>query len=440
MAARLLFSISVYSDNATRDILMKNNETINGNLVTKIKNMLAAIFIPKEKHLRQLVERHNSAEKPIGYKCFSDLSEKYFSEPINTIISGGTQDTRFVVEQFCLEQALTIHKMPVVVVHCGNNCFSSRYRDSAMLPGGTRGTYSPLNEMRPMEIATIITEVGRKCIDLPNLLAFWSFLFDLIAEGGQNITLNNLINFPWHNDIDIVGYLNERGVATVRQAPIALRYRAVSGMVGDARLLLSKLSQCMPAANNLPQYSLKEIVNGKGLAVIDLLSNTNTVYKELCFAEIDMLVRSGAKFLLVLEGVSLVGKGSVVDEVLLRTGDLMPLIYAADDIFTMATGREDFFHVLTGKNANAVVLRHISASNAKQWEEYLGAYYHKKIEIGGSKTRHTMQVFNDSSTESFSISEERRSIVTSNEIVQLQESEAFIKTVADGRLSRVILR
>jgi len=394
-------------------------------------NSFSDLFLPKDAALRRKVERQNMSVLPDRAYPLSDIVNGGYFGSNNVVISGGNSAVRFETERLLVERALLGFKVPTIIIHSGNPCFLQRYKTPVRLPGNVCGIYSPLASMSPDEAATTLTRVGSSTLGLPNIMGFWKLVTSLAEMIHGSVSLGNIRQFPLY---DLQRFIMEKAPPE-RQMEFVNLYDRVADKIDDAQLLLSELSE-LPLDNPFNQrvFSLNDVVRGGGMVCIDIVSDSNTLYKELCFAEIDRMMRNGQRFVLVAENIQVLAKdGSYTDRVLVNNNEGISLVYGAEDVFTAAQSKPEFFQRITGGSSNTIVYRHNSSQSAKQWEEYFGQYYHVAADMSVTTSRDTFQFFNQTNTSGMSTKQELRSIIPERMILDQNEGCAVVKT-AGGEL------
>ena len=396
----------------------------------RLGETLSDAFLPREAALLRQAYRLNESVLPREWHAFLDVvSGGHFGKK-NAILSGGSQIVRFCAEQLLVERALS-KGVAVVILHCGNPYFR-QYGNPVQLPGKQSGTFAPLASTTPMEAAEILTKIGISAMNLPNLMGFWKLVTEISALADGVVSLSRLIDLPLFHIQDYL--VSSKIIPSDRKTEFINLYDRVADMVDDAQLLLSELQDLPQSDPGGISYSLADIVDVGGMVCIDIVSDSNAVYKELCFAELERLMRRGRRFVLLLENIGLTGGNtSYADRMLLHNSGEVTLLYGSDDAHVAVKANQELFQCLVGGSNSAVVLRHNNAGSAKQWEAYFGQYYHLETDISASNAKETFALFNRTNTSGVTARRELRSLIPARMITELNDGQAIIKT-ADGKL------
>ena len=397
----------------------------------KPRSLFTDVFLPRDAAIRKRAERQNASILPNSVNHLSDIVNSGYFGSNNVIISGGNSSIRFETERLLVERALLKFQIPTIIIHSGNPSFIQRYKTPVRMPGNTFGLYSPLASLSPDEAATTLTRVGTSTLGLPNIIGFWKLVASFAYMLDGFVSLNNIRQFPLY---DLQRYIMEK-TPPEHQMEFVNLYDRVADKIDDAQLFLSELAELPLDISDTQQlYSLAEVVNGGGMVCIDIVSDSNILYKELCFAEIERMMRNGERFILIAENIQILDKdNSYTDRVLLNNNDGITIVYGSEDIYTAVHSKAEFFQRITGGNSNVIAYRHSSSQSAKQWEEYFGQYYHVAADINVTSSQESFKLFNKTNTSGVSTKQELRSIIPAKMITDQPDGRAIART-AGGEL------
>jgi len=303
--------------------------------------------------------------------------EQYCSsaaEMHNWILSGGSVVDRSMAITSLLVKARQLG-LAVVALHCSNPFFALQTQSRLwreQLP-----IYDPLAGKSPTQIADILTDVGVNALDTDKrIFVLIELVAEIIAASEESITLPNVLGFPINTLLKRLETLEADDTITAKQRKeFTDRYSgAASECVAETRRLFSRLKNAWTSQQKAQQYtSLQEAISARQIISFDLVTDTNPVLKELLFSDINAAMQRGSRFLLIADGLSILGKDNAnTDMVLLRNHDNISLVYSAADVPQMAMHKDDYFYTLTGGMANLILFRHNNAESAKKWSGFFG--------------------------------------------------------------------
>lgn len=399
-----------------------------------------SLFKSKDAYLRDEINAQNRRNLPAMPKVFVDaFCSQFYSEMHNTIISGGTIENRAIVEYALIKQAQQIG-LPVIILHCGNRFMKS----GVVLKSRTERIcyYDPIVGKDSDEIADLLTDLASNLLQgKGELFGFWSLVTDLLALQGEPVSLERLVKFRCDRIPEILGDLAEANlINNARRMEFTNRYGSVSSSMHDAQRLLTKLKSYPIHSEGANAHSLEDVLHAGGIASIDLVSDTNDILKELCFTDIDRIMKQGRNFLLIVEELSFLKRESHVDTVLLRNSGNMSLLYAANDVPAMTQESEEHFQTLVSGHTNVMILKHNSAASAKKWSDYLGQHYIQRVEQSIGTSKENLNLIKKTNTNNITVREERRDIVPSESITQLLEYQSYVLEASERQIFKVALQ
>jgi len=141
---------------------------------------------------------------------------------------------------------------------------------------------------------------------------------------------------------------------------------------------------------------------------VDLVTDTNAILKELCFADIDLAMQRGAHFVLISDGLSFSSiERSHTDAVLLHNHGNISLVYSAADVPQMVLHKDEIFNTLVGGQVNLILFRHINSNSAKKWSDFFGQEWVQLIETNECKNSQDWKLFSSGTTKGISTRTER---------------------------------
>lgn len=168
---------------------------------------------------------------------------------------------------------------------------------------------------------------------------------EILAASSEAVTLAAVLEFPINMLLKQLEVLEAEDIITSRQRKeFTDRYSGAAGeCVAETRRLFSRLKNAWTSQQQAQKYtSLQEAINARGIISFDLVTDTNPVLKELLFSDINAAMQRGSRFLLIADGLSILGKDNAnTDMVLLRNHDNISLVYSAADVPQMAMHKDE---------------------------------------------------------------------------------------------------
>ncbi|GFH42491.1 hypothetical protein Hs30E_10420 [Lactococcus hodotermopsidis] len=399
-----------------------------------------SLFKSKDAYLRGEIDARNKRNLPAMPKVVIDsFCSQYYTEMHNTIISGGMIENRAIVEYALIKQAQQLG-LPVVILHSGNRFMKSGVGLASSI--GSICYYDPIVGKDSDEIADILTDLASNLLQGKNdLFGLWSLVVDVLSLQGEPVTLERLVKFRCDRIPEVLGEMAEKNsISNAKRIDYTNRFGSVSACAHEAQRLLTKLKSYPLYTEGATPHSLEDVLNEGGIASIDIVSDTNDVLKELCFTDIDRIMKLGRNFLLIVEGVSFLKRESHVDNVLLRNSGNMSLLFAANDVPAMTQESDEHFQTLVSGHTNVMILKHNSAASAKKWSDYLGQHYIQQVEQSIGTSKENLSLIKKTNTSNITVREERRDIVPTESITRLLDYQSYVLEATERQILKVALQ
>jgi len=401
--------------------------------------IMDSLFKSKNAYLRNEIAAQNNRSLHVMPKLpLNSFCEEYYTEMHNTIISGGTGVNRALVEYNFIQQAQRLG-LPVIILHAGNSFMKSGVGTSAGT--GSIGYYDPIIGKDSDEVADLLTDLSSNLLQGKNeLFGMWSLVMDILFIQNERVTLDSLVKFRCDRIPDILGEMTESNIlSNSKRMEYINRYGAVSSCAHEAQRLITKLKSYPLGDGYETAHSLDTVLAEGGIASIDLISDTNDVLKEICFTDIDRIMRQGRQFLLIVESLSFLKRDSHVDNVLLRNSGNMSLLFAANDVPAMTQESEEHFQTLVSGHTNIMLLKHNSAVSAKKWSDYLGQHYVQQVDQSIGTSKENVSLLKKTNSTNITIKEERRDILPSESIIRLLPHQSYVLEASERAIIKVAL-
>jgi len=399
-----------------------------------------SLFKSKEAYLRGEIDARNKQSLlKIPKVVINSFCSQYYEYMHNTIISGGTIENRAIVEHALIKQANKLG-LPVIILHSGNRFMKSGVGLASGI--GNIGYYDPIIGKECDEIADLLTDLASNLLQGKNdLFGMWSLVVDVLSLQSEPVTLERLLKFRCDRIPDILGEMAEESkISNAKRIEFTNRYGSVSSCAHEAQRVIAKLKSYPPYTEGATLHSLEEVLDKGGIASIDIISDTNDILKELCFADVNRIMKQGRNFLLVVEGLSLLKRESHVDNVLLRNSGNMSLLFAANDVPAMTQESEEYFQTLVSGHTNVMILKHNSAASAQKWSDYLGQQYIQQVEKSMGTSKENLSLIKKTKSSNITVREERRDIVPPESITRLLDYQSYVLEATERQIIKVALQ
>ena len=399
-----------------------------------------SLFKNKDRYYQDEIVKQNKRRLPTLPKIGVDsFCNNYYVDMHNTIISGGSVKNRAIAEYSLIRRAQQLG-LPIVVVHSGN-----RYMKSGVelnYQSGDIGYYDPLIGKDSDSFADILTDLASNLLQSGNdLFGLWALVADILLMQDEPITLARLASFRCTDIPQVLADMAGAGtISSEQRFEYTNRYGSVNSSIHEAQRVLAKLKFLPSPPEGAELCSLEDILSAGGIASIDIISDTNDVFKEICFADIDRVMKQGRNFLLIVENLSFLKRESHVDNVLLRNSGNMSLLFAADDVPSMTQESDEHFQTLVSGQTNIMILNHSSAASARKWSDYLGQQYVTQVERNTGTSKENTSLLKKTNSSGITVKEERRDIVPPESITRLLDYQSYVLEAKEHQILKVAIQ
>lgn len=370
---------------------------------------------------------------------------------INTIVSGTAQFVRNIMIGTQVKCALS-SGLPVVMLHScnfelANDVLISSVGYPCAIVNTTSANFSPFIGLNDYEAIDIIMESIPEKYDLKqNGRYYLEAVTDIMAANRISSSFKNYLTCPHDTLIDrvdnalVAGKLTDVAAQSIKSKimvgqseyfKIDSFLRGLSKQMGNA--MLNKQTCNKPA-------SLYKTISEKGVIVIDVGPNFNSIYLDFLVEQIKVAAQRGSPFMLVLDSMRL-SENKKLKELMSGGINNIPMVISCDDLVSYCGGNQDLFNAVVGLAKQLFVFSHSSAISASYWAAVMGEY--ERIDESISKTKDTTErVFSAASlyypeprrtNKTVSTSKRRDFIVPPEKITTMQNNEFFYKSVAFKR-------
>jgi len=212
----------------------------------------------------------------------------------NFIISGGhiEERTRAIFTLIYKARSLGI---PTIVFHCGNPYLQPA--PLSYLWGKQVNQYEPAKSKSSTAIADLLTDVGVYTLGTDRkIFSLIQLVVDILKATQEIVTLEDIVNFPCDSVMSKLSvYAQDDIIDNEQRGEFAKR---LSGSAGEcvsetSRLFLRIKNAWKNSSAGVAGSSLLETTENHGLLTFNLVTDTNPVLKELCFADVNSLMQQG---------------------------------------------------------------------------------------------------------------------------------------------------
>lgn len=373
----------------------------------------------------------------------------------NTLISGGNAQIRSeAINALCVSAANA--SLPVIILHQGDTCCENILRktfsgfQNFYLVNHANPIFDPIYGLTEDQIRNAVVNTAPKEYRItPCGGDYVTALTLTMATKVKNIPLPALVSLIKHNNVP---QLLQTGKLPASVAPtIQQLYTRGQGEMNAVnryfRILADQCGAVLPKTKQAYTRccSLKKVIDSRGVLVLDLVSDMNNIYISLLIELFQDMIRSGQRFLLIVDGLSITEKNGL-KSFLTSQNNMVSKAVASVDLFASCGCAPQLFQTLLGYSHKWFVFNHMSDESALQWSKGFGTY--EKIETsynlgrGGSKGTgfgmgHIGWNRNNqyNSGETFFRKDEAK--VRSFEIQNLQARQGYVYTKANNELAYI---
>ena len=352
----------------------------------------------------------------------------------NSIISG----SEFFVRNRILINALSNAAncgLPVVLMHESNSeierMVSSQIPSSVIIDRHSL-IFDPIYNRSESDIIKMILAVAKKEYGIKDEARYaLKGMLSFLNIKNRKPTLVALANCPYNNLYDKIDDMVYKGTISDAVGNDIKSYLS-SGQNEYIKLKSffdDLLDEC---GNNSSKNSLVNIlkaVSGRKIVLIDIGNSTNKHYISTLVYQLEIALRMGYTFSLVLDGISLSKDMESLNKLIMSNNTHCNLIISTSDLYSMLNGDEKLMYTLLGNSIENIVMQHGSAVSAEELSKAIGFY--EKTEttttVSRGKSKGGFSLFpsyNDNKSLAYSI--KREPIIKSEEILRMRNNEMYI--------------
>lgn len=352
----------------------------------------------------------------------------------NSIISGSEL---FVRNQILINALLNAANcgLPVVLMHESNSeieyMVSSQITNSIIIDRNSF-VFDPLYNRSESDIIKMILAVAKKEYGIKDEARYaLKGMISFLNAKKRKPTLAALANCPYtelYDKIDDMVYRGKMRDTVGNDIKSYLssgqsEYIKLKGFFDDL------LDECGNASSKNSLIDVLRAVSEGKIILIDIGNSTNKHYISTLVYQLEIALRMGEKFSLILEGISISKDIENLTKFIVANNTHCNLTISTSDLYSMLGGDEKLMYTLLGNSVENIIMQHGSAVSAEEWSKAIGFY--EKTEttttISRGKTKGGFSLFpsyNDNKSLAYAI--KRESIVKSEEILRMSNNEMYI--------------
>ena len=352
----------------------------------------------------------------------------------NSIISGSEL---FVRNQILINALLNSANcgLPVILMHESNSeiehMIASQMSNSIIID--RHGLiFDPFYNRSESDIIKMILTVAKKEYGIKDEARYAiKGMLSFLNAKKRKPTLAALANCPYNDLYDKIDNMVYKGKMSDTVGNDIKSY--LSSGQGEYIKLKSFFDDLLDECGNNPSKNslvdvLKAVSEGKTV-LVDIGNSTNKHYISALVYQLEIALRMGYAFSLVLDGISISKDIESLNKFIVSNNTNCNLTISTSDLYSMLGGDEKLMYTLLGNSVENIIMQHGSAVSAEEWSKAIGFY--EKTEttttISKGKTKGGFSLFpsyNDNKSLAYSV--KREAIIKSEEIIRMSNNEMYI--------------
>lgn len=405
----------------------------------KMKRNLELLLHTKRGALNYLIEEKNREERFLETLDVEEGMELWFSgyaeDLVSTVITGGSEQERLALEITGLKRAASEGR-PVLILHHHNTRMLNwldRWGEGQVYRSGKERLclLTPENENDFLfRLAKLYKEMNGN--ESGRFYSYLKTMWELNRKTGAKASLQELFDLSPEQFWDMEDAMPS--------------YEQLSLFKEEADFCLKcwkeEFSLFLPNQTGLTP---EEILRKNGICCVDLSGGSNEVLEEYFLLLAEEIARERSKacgdcpLLLVMDGISMGRESGCLKRFIKSEAFPAVLMYTSEDLVRIA-GNEENLRTVLSRGKMLAVLSHESGS-AEVLEKMLGEYYHIHINVNQEGSKTAGHFLTNGETNGFTVSEERRMRITSQDITELKEQPgtALVSITGSRELYRIRL-
>lgn len=422
---------------------MSDNESIIWGLIRNHQEKKA------RKRMLENIDVENENRKAIVRYQPSQI-EAFFSpyDPRgNIIVSGGDQTLRNRAVLGAVH-AIRSNNVPTIVLHIGNSLLEGligQQFSNATIFNRNTARYEPFMGLSNLEINRIIQSSATKMCEIRSGAQYYiEGITDFIRTKNIQPYCEMYITCPHLELFDKIDEAEMRGSIS---ADVAQRIKTSlgqgQGQKSDVENYFNVLRHqaqglIAPRSNISKSTSLRNVINQKGIAVVDVGSNTNELLINLLVEDLTSALHTGIEICVVLDGIK-ISSSEKLERFVQTSGTTINSIISTDDIYSMLNADDNLFASTLGKSRKTVIFQHQSGLTCTKIADFIGHY--EKLEINRQYTHGTNHqsmftvIPGQMDNDTIGVTPKREHRVRPEEINSMAKDEVYIVDSSNNELA-----
>lgn len=384
----------------------------------------------------------------------------------NVVVSGGTDVLRSeVIVNLCI--AATNASIPVIILHQGDTELQRLFRTiyqqhPAYIEVGSRGKYfDPFYQIPVDQISGIIIKTAPKTYNLSgDGAAYLNALTGYLDAKKHLITLKGLSSAPpakISNLLSNAASKNTLTPATVQelQAYLAQGQSEAWRVKTYLSSLYDECVQLLPPDKRsyTDCVSIIHSILNRSVLNLDIISDNNILLLRLISEQLQMLIRRGHKFYLILDNLSIRQDNAIKTLCGLNSANAHCAV-VGKDVFSLCEGNDGLFGMILGSVNKIFLFQHGPGPGAEKWSSAFSKYikidttvnYGRGSGSGGGLGFPLQGGFLSgginwsnmkNSYNGFGYQDKDEMVIRAEEIIKLSERGGYVYTTSSGELAYI---
>lgn len=402
-------------------------------------------------------EHRNQLRRGVTEYKPSELGGFFPAEEIadQMVVSGGSDKLRAETIEAYTELAL-YRQTPVIILHNGDHVLE-QYMMTML---GSTGLLGVVNAMNPKyepfvgkdgrTIAQMIAETAPKDMELKGNVRTYLEGMCLFLKSRKTMPTYQMLSTCPHgqmllkvDEAVMQGKLSAPQGQEIKMRLIAGQneYYKVENFFYDLESQIDPILWRYHKGIQDKPINIANTLKHRGVLMIDIGTSANQMLLNLLIAELRTAMRQGQEVVCVLAGID-VSDNEYLKRMIEQSSGKCRIALVNRDVYAACNADEQLFNLVIGKSMKNIIYSHSSNVSATKWAEGIGSYDKEETSYSYSqgKSRAPTQFFSSTnSSQSMSISMKREYIVKPEEILRMQEREAYIYTKVNNELAHTML-
>lgn len=412
----------------------------------------AAIGNLQSRRALKQIQKANEANRGITNYAPSDI-EPFMGESSdvqNVIVSGLNHDirNRAVVAVLANAYDQGFHS---IVLHNRNQQLEQRILSmfgtgNATLINSNYPLYDPIIGLSDSEISRMIIQTAPKGYEIASAGKYYiEGMIGFLRSKGKSPCTVSCMSCPHLTLLDNISDAETKGKITNDEAQ-RISSQIVQGSAERANVenyfsvLKDQAYQIVAKKTNLnAAMSLREAIKQYPVCSVDVMSDSNVLLINILAYEVSLLLSSGRKIFLVVDGLQL-SSNERLQTLIQNSGGKSPAVLSEDDIFASSGGNDNLFFSLAGKAMIVVLCKHSSAYSCQKWSDVIGSYDKQEVSTSFSRNSGYASGYNFGNSQTANVAMKRENIIKPEEINGMQSSEVYIINRNVGEIAHTTIR